>query len=115
MNEVFLEIGQDAIMTLAGLFFMALSAVGTLYVKRLISYLKEKQALTTVSRYVKWVEQAPAFQDFVGEQKFEVVFAKAMQWLEDNNIPVDEDALAIMIEEAVKNMKAAAEPLYTGE
>jgi len=115
VEGIWLDILQNGIMVIAGLVFSALSAIGTLYVGKLIAYLKDKQLLEVVARYVRWAEQAPAFQDFSGEEKFGIVFAKAMQWAEDNGFAVDEDELETMIENFVKEMKEAAKPLYTGE
>lgn len=114
MQDVFLGILQDGAMIIAGLAFTALSALGTFYIKKLIGFLQEKEALQIVSRYVRWAEQAPAFQDFSGEQKFELVFSKAMQWLKDKGININEDEVAIMVEEAVQVLKSAASPIYYG-
>jgi hypothetical protein len=115
MDGIFLDVTQQAVMVVAGLLFSALSAVGTFYMRKLIAYLREKELLQIVSRYVRWAEQAPAFQDFSGEEKFEIVLSKVIMWLDGQGLDINEDELAIMVEEAVKKMKEAALPLYTGE
>jgi hypothetical protein len=115
MDAIFSDLLEQVVMIVAGLLFSALSAFGTYYINKLIAYLKEKQALETVGRFVRWAEQAPAFQDWSGEQKFEIVFSKAMQWFSDNGIDLPEDEVAIMVEDAVKKMKEAATPLYEGK
>lgn len=115
MEPIYLELLEQAVMVIAGLIFSALGALGSYYISKLVNHLREQEKLEIVSRYVRWAEQAPAFKDFPGEQKFEMVFSMAMQWLEDHGIPVDEDELAVMIENAVKLMKEAAAPMYAGE
>jgi len=115
MEGLWLDVVQQGIMVIAGLLFSALGALGTFYVQKLIGYLKEKQLLEAVSRYVRWAEQAPAYQDWSGGEKFDLVFASVCQWAENNGFAINEEELEVMIENFVKEMAEAAAPLYTGE
>lgn len=115
MDVILAELLEQIVMILAGLALTAVGSIGSFYITKLVSHLKEEELLAKVSTYVRWVEQAPAFQEFAGEERFEIVFSKIAQWCEANGIPVVEDELAILIEDAVKQMKDAAQPIYTGE
>jgi DNA polymerase I-like protein with 3'-5' exonuclease and polymerase domains len=114
MSPILLEVAQDAIMVAAGLVFTLLGAVGTYYINKLVTALKQKEALEIVGRYVRWAEQAPAYQDLEGGQKFELVFGKVVAWLEANGISVNSEELAVMIESAVQQLREAALPIYEG-
>lgn len=111
MQEIWMELAKEGVMALAGLVLTGLGLFGSFYISKLMSRIKEKELLDTVARYVRWAEQAPAFKEWTGGEKFEIVFSKAIQWAHDNRIPINEDELAIMVEEAVQRMKAAMEPL----
>ena len=115
MSPIFLEVAEQGIMVLAGLAFTALGAIGTYYINKLVGHLRDEEALEMVGRYVRWAEQAPAYQDFDGAEKFELVFTKAVMWMRENGLKVNEEELAVMIEAAVQQLKKAAEPLYMGE
>ena len=115
MSPIFLEVAEQGIMVLAGLAFTALGAIGTYYINKLVGHLRDEEALEMVGRYVRWAEQAPAYQDFDGAEKFELVFTKAVMWLTKQGIDVDPEELEAMIEAAVQQLKTAAEPLYLGE
>ena len=115
MDPILTEVAQQGVMVLAGLVFTALGAIGTYYINKLVGYLRQREALETVGRYVRWAEQAPAYQDFEGQEKFELVFTKAVMWMKDKGLKVDEEELAIMIEAAVQQLKDAADPLFAGE
>jgi len=111
MQEIVLEVASQATMALLGLVLMAVSAFGSFYIKKAIAHLEEKNLVETVRRYVRWVEQAPAFQQWTGEEKFEIVMSKALQYAEGKGLKINADEIGIMIEEAVRIMKEAASPL----
>mgnify|MGYP001046564794 CR=1 FL=1 len=113
MDQIWLDIAGEAITVVAGLAFFALSTVGAFYIKKLMVYLQEKEQVEMVAQLVHWVEQAPAFKEWTGEEKFAMVMNTAYQWLEDRGLTVDQDEVAAMIEEAVLLMKEAAAPILS--
>ena len=111
MDQIWLDIAGEAVTVIAGLALFALSTIGAFYLRKLMAYLAEKDQVETVAQLVHWVEQAPAFKQWTGEEKFAIVLSKAVSKLRTRGIAVNEDEIAIKIEDAVLRMKQAAAPV----
>ena len=107
METIWLGVLQQLITTLSGVAFIGLSTIAGIYVKKLTTSLQRKNLEKEISQYVHAAEQSPSFKGYSGEQKYDVVLARAKTWAKDNSVLLTDDELMILIESSVKDMKLA--------
>ena len=105
MEDLWIGVLQQLVTTVSGVAFIGLSTISGIYVKKLITTLQRKNLKIEIDSFVKAAEQSPSFKDYSGEQKYEVVRARAITWGKDNNVTLTDDELMVLIESSVKEMK----------
>lgn len=105
MDTIWLGVLQQLITTLSGVAFIGLSTIAGIYVKKLTTNLQRKSLKLEIDSFVRAAEQSPSFKEYTGEQKYEVVKARAITWSKDNSVNLTEDELMVLIESSVKDMK----------
>jgi len=110
MDTIWIDVLQQLITTISGVAFIGLSTIAGIYVKKLTTSLQRKNLKLEIDSFVKAAEQSPSFKDYTGEQKYEVVKARAITWSKDNDVTLSEDELMVLIESSVKDMRLS-EPI----
>lgn len=106
---------QQLITTAAGASFIGLSTILGFYIKRLTDNLKRKSLVTEIDNYVRWADQYPSFKKYSGEEKFNAVFARGIQWSMENGITVSPEEMTILVESTVQKMNSGRPDLEVGE
>ena len=107
METIWLGVLQQLITTLSGVAFIGLSTIAGIYVKKLTTSLQRKDLEKEIKQYVQAAEQSPSFAGYDGDQKYNVVLARAKTWAKDNSVTLTDDELMILIESSVKDMNLA--------
>ena len=106
---------QQLITTAAGASFIGLSTIMGFYIKRLTDNLKRKSLVAEIDNYVRWADQYPSFKKYDGEQKFNAVFARGIQWAAENSITVSPEEMTILVESTVQKMNSGKPEPEVGE
>jgi hypothetical protein len=106
MDSFWAGLIQQLITTAAGASFIGLSTILGFYIKRLTDNLKRKSLVAEIDNYVRWADQYPSFKKYDGEQKFNAVFARGMQWATENSISVSPEEMTILVESTVQKMNS---------
>ena len=97
---------RDIITTVVGAAFVGISTMLGFYIKRITDNLKYQSLVNYVDKSVRWAEQYPAFKDYEGEQKFNIVFARSQRYARDNGVSISDEELLMLVEAAVQVMNS---------
>ncbi len=115
MESILLGATSQIVTIITGAVFTGLGTLCAFYVNRLINRLKRRDLVEEVSRYVRWVEQSPSYENYSNEDKFNIVFSRARMHATQYGIPMDDEKITIIVESAVKQMKEAEGKKVKGE
>lgn len=104
MNSTFNDMLTQVITLVAGLIFTGISTLGGFYIKRLTDNAKKKNLRDEVNRYVSWALQANSFKLLTVQERKDSVLMKAREFADENDIKINEQELALMVEKAVQSL-----------
>ncbi len=100
--NLFMDVVEKVILAITGAAVTFVSAYGTFYFKQMMDERKRKQFYEYIKNSVLWAEQV--MDDPEGKEKYDVVYARSMEWAVSNGIGISELELKVLIEAEVKQM-----------
>lgn len=106
MAEV-VEILTEALLQIVGIVVAGLISLVALKVKDFLKTEENATQLKQKESYAKLAVEAVEliFKEFEGEEKLRQAKEKLLHWAEENNIPISDEEITVLVESAVKKLK----------
>jgi hypothetical protein len=114
--QVFQQLVLAVILAIVSLLAYALKglvSVGISYLQNKLGQTNFQLLQSFVGATVSFLEQSPAFQSVVGEEKKQRAISEIVKFCEDHKLPVDEALIDKLVEQAVFQFKKDFAPAPT--